>query len=148
MSTLDVTADAQVSAPLDVVWRYVAEGYFEHHGLWDPAIRRMRKLTDGPLRAGTRGVETRRSLGDQDAEFEITGYEIGKRVALRNTTGPFVLERAYSFVETATTTTVRFDFHMAPKGVMRLIFPLLRRTIERQVRANVARISCLVASTQ
>ena len=144
MKPLELVVDATIRAPLGDVWSYVVEGYFDHHASWDPAIRKMENLTGGPIGVGTRGRETRRVLGDVVAEFEVTACEHGRRFALRNVSGPLGLEREYAFREEAGATLLTFRFTAAPKGAMHLLFPLLRRSIPAQVRANVARIPTLL----
>jgi hypothetical protein len=146
MSELELIVTEHIPVEPARVWAYVATGYFEHHARWDPAITGMRRLGEGPLGPGTRGVETRRFIASQDAEFEVTVYQPEQRFGFRNLSGPFELEREYELSGTAESTTLRFRFRMAPKGPMRLLFPLLRTTIERQVRANIARIPSLVVN--
>lgn len=88
------------------------------------------------------------SGGRKTAEFEVTELNRPDSFRFRNVTGPFALERRYRFNGAGTgarATTVEFDFEMAPKGAMRLLFPLLRPVIAKQVRANIARIPELVS---
>jgi hypothetical protein len=63
-----------------------------------------------------------------------------------NTTGPFALDRSYTFVDEGQGTRFTFTFQMAPKGVMKLLFPLVRGTVEKQVRGNIARLADLLAA--
>jgi hypothetical protein len=144
MQTLDVTVETTLPCSAAAAWNYLVDGYFEHHARWDPAIVGMRRLDSGPLREGSRGVETRRFITRQDAEFEITALEPYRRFAFRNASGPFELEREYALESEADGTHLRFHFRMVPKGPMRPLFPLLRRTIARQVRENIGRIPRLL----
>jgi uncharacterized protein YndB with AHSA1/START domain len=141
---LEVTVERTVPCAPEEVWRFVVDGYFEHHHRWDPAVTEMTKLTAGPLAVGTRGREVRSFGGKQAAEFEVTELEAPRRFAFRNTSGPFELERSYDFEERGGTTQLVFRFRMRPKGVMRLLFPLVRRKIGGQVEANIDRIPGLV----
>lgn len=144
MSALTVHCEAHVRCTPAEVWQYLAEAYFEHHRHWDHAIARMEKLTAGPVRVGTRGVETRRFVTRQSAQFEVTEFDRPTRFAFRNTSGPFSLDRTYTLGTDDNGTRLAFEFVMTPRGAMRLPFPLLRSTIERQVRANIARIPTLL----
>ncbi|HTQ91039.1 MAG TPA: SRPBCC family protein [Streptosporangiaceae bacterium] len=123
----------------------MAEGYFEHHSSWDPAVVEMVKLTSGPVAAGTRGREVRRFAGRQAAGFTVTDAAEPSRFALSSTSGPFALDRSYEFKPNGAGCTVSFSFDMRPKAAMRLAFPLLRRTIAAQVRANIGRIPSAVS---
>jgi len=141
MGTLNITTAQAVPAPLAEVWQYVVVGYFENHPRWDPAIVGMRSFTPGPVREGTEGEELRRvGPGRQRARFVVTALEPMREFAFRCTSGPFHLERRYSFSSEDGTTRLEFGFVMAPKGPMKLLFPLMRRSVERQVHANIARI--------
>ena len=145
---LHVVTRAEVPCPVEAVWAFVAEGFFEHHREWDPAVVGMERLTEGPIAVGLRGRETRSFAGKQSADFEVTELDRLAVFGFRNTSGPFDLQRRYRFTETesGTGTYVDFDFRMAPKGAMTLLFPVLRPVIGKQVRANIARIPGLVVA--
>jgi hypothetical protein len=146
MSELELSVEEQVCASAAQVWSYVVEHYFENHSLWDPAIVAMDKLTPGGVGMGTRGRETRRLfVGRQATDFEVVACEPRTRFVFRNTSGPFELEREYRLAEDGGRTALRFRFQMKPRGPMKLVFPLLRNTVERQVRENMARIPALIA---
>jgi hypothetical protein len=147
MGRLDVRREETIHEPVEVVWRYVAEEYFAHHAQWDTAIAGMEQLTEGPVATGTRGVETRRFMGKQKAEFQVTEFEPSRHFAFENTSGPFEVSRSYTLTEVEDGTRLSFRFVMAPKGPAKLMFPLVRGTIERQVGENIARIPALVEST-
>ena len=142
---LDVQCNQVVRRPAEAVWRYVAEEYFAHHSTWDPAVVGMRRLGEGPLGVGTEGVEEARRFGRvQRTRFRVTNFDPPHRFAFTATDGPFALDRSYSFAPSAESTEVTFRFVMSPRAAMRLLFPLLRRAIAGQVRANVARLPAAV----
>ena len=141
MRDLDVRCEQVVRRSLEEVWRYVAEGYLDHHGRYDPAVVSMRLLTDGPIGVGAVGEEGRRLAGRvQRTRFEVTAFDQPRLFALSDRTGPFALERSYTFEKHPAGTRVSFRFTMSPRGPVRLVFPLLRAPIARQVRANIARL--------
>jgi hypothetical protein len=120
---------------------YVAAGFFEHHSTWDPAIT-VERTSAGPVGKGATGVETRRFLGQkQRAAFEITEFDAPSRFAFRNTSGPFALERAYTFEPIDDGTAIMFTFRMAPRAFpLTLLFPLIRGKIAKQVASNIERL--------
>jgi hypothetical protein len=126
------------------VFAFVAEGFFDNHHRWDPAVQ-MVKDTPGPVGLGARGREIRRFLGKQVAEVEVTVFEPSGRFAFRNLSGPFELDRSYRFEPVGDGTRIRFTFRMRPRPApLRWIFPLLQRTIARQVQANIQRLGHLL----
>lgn len=124
---------------------YVAEGFFEHHPTWDPAIT-VERTSAGPTGKGSTGIETRRFMGaKQRAAFEIVEFDLPARFAFRNTSGPFELDRAYAFEPDGDGASVTFVFRMAPKAFpLTLLFPLIRGTVARQVRGNIERLRGLL----
>jgi hypothetical protein len=144
---LDVQCTEVVRRPVEAVWRYVAEEYFAHHSSWDPAVVGMRRVGEGPLGVGTEGVEEARRFGSvQRTGFRVTAFDPPRRFASTATDGPFALDRSYSFAPRPDGTEVTFRFTMSPRGAMRIFFPLLRRAIAGQVRANLARLPAAVES--
>ena len=144
--SLDVRVEHLVPRDPAEVWSFVVDGFFRNHARWDPAVTECRSLDDGsqPLRPGARGVEVRRFGGKQRAEFEVTDVDNGRRFAFRNTTGPFQLRRTYTFVPEGPGTRLTFAFEMAPRGAMKLLFPLFRGTIRKQVEGNIGRLARLL----
>jgi hypothetical protein len=143
---LDVTVTAQVPRGPEDAFEFVAEGFFENHHRWDPAVE-MVKDGAGPVAVGTRGRETRRFLGRQVVQVEITELARPGRFALRNVDGPFELDRGYTFEPVPGGTLIRFTFRMRPRPLpLRLLFPLLAPTIARQVRTNIGRLSDLLST--
>jgi hypothetical protein len=141
---LDTTVEVRVPRAPAAVFAFVAEGFFDNHPRWDPAVA-MANDTPGPVAVGTRGREVRRFLGRQVAEVEVTAFQPPRRFALRNRSGPFELDRAFSFEPVDGGTHIRFSFRMRPRPLpLRLLFPLLRPTISRQVHANIARLGQLL----
>lgn len=129
------------------VFDFVATGFFEHHPLWDPAITELTNHTPGPVGVGTKGTEVRRFMGGrQSADFEVTEFEPGRRFAWVNTSGPLALNRAYSFEASDRGTQLAFDFDSTPKPLpMKLLFPLVKRTIASQVRTNIGNLERLLS---
>jgi hypothetical protein len=144
MSKLDIVLEEKVTAGVGQVWHYLVERYFENHSSLDPAILGMKRLTRGAIALGTRGKEIRRAFGKRTTAFKVTAFDRPVRFAIRNTSGPFDLEREYRFTAEGPITRVRLHFKMKPHGPMRLLFPWIRRTIEGQVRTNMARLPRVV----
>lgn len=144
---LEVQCQQEIAAVPGRVWHYVADDYFAHHATWDPAVVDMIKTTPGPVGVGTEGVEVRRMGRRQSARFHVTEFDSPRRFAFRNTSGPFELDRSYTFAPNASGTRLTFRFTMRPRGAMWLLFPLLRPLIRRQVHDNIARLPRVIAST-
>ena len=146
---LDLTIAFDTPRSSADVFGFIADGFFAHHRRWDPAIVELRKTTDGDVGVGTRGVEVRRFLARQEAEFEIVEFDRPAAFAFRNTSGPFELDRRYTVSETASGSHVEFRFQMRPRVMaVRAGWRLLRPVIGRQVRANIDRLATLLEADQ
>lgn len=142
---LNVKVDFHTSRAPTEAFGYIARGFFENHPKWDPAIVGLTKTSDGPIAAGTTGTEVRKFGGKQRADFRITTFEPDGRFAFTNTSGPFALDRAYTIERNGAGTKVTFTFDMAPRNALgRVIFPLARGSIAKQVHANIARLEELL----
>lgn len=92
-----------------------------------------------------RGTETRRFLGTQTTTFEITELTPKRRLVLHDDPHVWTLTRTYQIAPHGQGATVTFDFDMSPRAWwFRLVHPLVRPLIQRQVRANMARLRTLL----
>jgi hypothetical protein len=146
MKSLQVNKAIHVPSSAVDTWDFIVVNFFANHSRWDPAVVGMENLTDGPVRLGTTGIETRSFMGRQRARFEVTAFEPRNRFAFRNVSGPFQLDRSYTFEPAADgTTSITFRFDMRPKLPVRPLFGLMSGQIEAQVVANIERLATLLA---
>jgi Polyketide cyclase / dehydrase and lipid transport len=138
---LDPEVRRHVTAGPDDAFRFVADGFFKNHQRWDPAVT-MEIASPGPVAVGSEGTETRRFLGRQVAGVRVTGFDRPRRFAFTNTSGPFALDRSFSFEPDGGGTLLVFTFTMRPRPLpLRIMFPLLKRIIARQVEQNIDRLA-------
>lgn len=136
----------EVDRPFEEARRFVIADYFENHRRWDPGLLELDRLDDGPLREGVRGREVRRFLGRQETVFEIV--EMGEgRLRLVDEPSMWRLERTYELTPTSSGCRFRFRFDMQPQAALfRVVHPVARRFIRRQVEANMAVLRGLLES--
>lgn len=127
----------ETSADAETVSRFMIDGYFANHQRWDQGLAELVELDDGPMRPGKRGREVRSFMGRQETEFEIVEVT-DRRLRLQDDPSMWTLERIYAVEPHASGARVTFTFDMAPNHpAFRLAFPVARRFIARQVRANM-----------
>lgn len=137
MSRAPLQVRFDVAASIEDVRRFVIADYFTNHTRWDRALLELVALDDGAVRPGARGRETRQFLGRQDTEFEIVEVT-DRRLRLRDEPSAWILERTYELEPSETGTRVTFTFAMEPnRGLFRLVYPVARPVIARQVRRNM-----------
>jgi len=98
---------------------------------WQSNLIKMEKITEGPLRAGSRFKEVRR-LGRRESEIqaEITAFELNKRFETKTLTRPQVTV-SYSFEAEDGGTRLKHRFVMLTSGLMRLLEPLIASSIRK-----------------
>ena len=75
-----------------------------------------------------------------ESEFEVTGYEPGRKIAFKSIRGPFPIRGVYSFEPNETGTEVTFALQGEPGGFFKLAEPLLARMLQRQWDTNLANL--------
>jgi len=89
-----IDGEIVVERKAEDVFRFVAEGYFEHLGLWNKTLLSIRKTSEGPVAKGTSGVKEQKLRGDVRLRaFEVVEFESPTLFAVQNT--PSDLERHY-----------------------------------------------------
>jgi uncharacterized protein YndB with AHSA1/START domain len=103
---------------------------------WQSNLIKMEKITEGPLRAGSRFREVRR-LGRRESEIqaEITTFEPNKRFETRTLTKPEVTV-SYSFETEDGGTRLKHRFVMRTSGLMRLLEPMIASSIKKESEAD------------
>jgi hypothetical protein len=135
-----------VSKSSTEVFDFIAVNYFENHQKFDPEIFGMIKHTKGPVAKGTKGSEVRKFAGKQiKLDFEVTDFEAPAVFNLKNTSGPFYLERNYSLEPTPDGVKVVLVFDIRPKNLpVRLIFPLMSKKFRDSVSRNIQTLAKLL----
>jgi uncharacterized protein YndB with AHSA1/START domain len=75
------------------------------------------------------------------ADYEVTAYEPDRRIGFRAIAGPVRPEGSYELTAVAGGTRVRFELHCAPRGLSRVMSPIVAKTM----RAEVAQLDRLRA---
>ena len=123
------TTSVHVQRPIEDVFAFIADG----HNLttWQHAVLEHEDLSEGPLGVGSRFREVRHVNGKPtEILAHITAYEANKRFATYTETEPLVTVR-YEFASEHGGTRVDYTFVMETHGVMRVMEPLIARSIKK-----------------
>jgi uncharacterized protein YndB with AHSA1/START domain len=124
-----------VERPLDEVFAYVGDQ--TNTPRWQAGLVEVTRLTDGPLRVGTRHRFVRQFLGRRMAGTnEYTAFEPGRRITFKGIAGPIPLEASYFFEATADGTNVTSRVQMWPTGLAVLFQPWILRSLQREMKAG------------
>ncbi len=130
---IEARCEFEVEAAPEVVFDYVADARNEPK--WLPGAREITKTTEGPVRLGTRFAGTYARAGQ--VTVEVIEYERPKRLTLRGRSSIVSFDDVIDFNPTDTGgTALSARLSARPRGIMRLVTPLLARTMQRQFVAN------------
>jgi carbon monoxide dehydrogenase subunit G len=119
-------------------------GFFIDQGnlkRWMPDIVRLEKVTDGPVRLGTRYRETRRMGGkEHTVTLEITAFDEGRRYAgtvdEKGVRGTYT----YTFEPDGDATRVRMVADVKGRGLMKLMVPMFVGMMKKQDGGQLERL--------
>jgi hypothetical protein len=134
--TVVIETAIDIARPAEVVFGYCSD--HTHEVEWNPAMRRVAKITDGPIGAGTRYqmefLPGRPIVGecvrfDPPTAWTVAGSGNGMR-------------SSFSGRVTPDSTGARLDLHMEieTRGLLRAALPLLRRRMPRDLGRDIALI--------
>lgn len=142
---MDFEFVAVIDCPLADVFALFrdVDQYNEHEGSPVPVLD---KITDGPVRVGTRYREVVRMMpGITMTIFtEITDYDPDRYLASRWWSGVMEGRLAYTFEETADGVRVIQKMSLNPKGVLRVFSPLIKAMFSRAGEQRLAWIKAFL----
>ena len=106
-----------------------------------PSVKSMVKLTEGPVRVGTRYRETRLMQGkEQSAELEVVSYEPDQKYAMKNITEGVETIYRYTFRPEADGTRVDLVCDVKAGGLKKLILPLVVSVLKKEDGDHLQRL--------
>jgi hypothetical protein len=144
---VNLTESTHLASSPDDAFAYVAD--FSHGPEWQRGVRVARWTSDPPLHIGSTYEQEARFLGKRVvSSFRVVGYDPAARsVSIATTSGTFPI--------TVTRTVevdgggARYTEHIegSPRGVLRLLGPLMRALVRRSVHADHRRLRACLGGT-
>jgi uncharacterized membrane protein len=119
----------------DEVFAFLA--HFENVPLWNYAIAETRKITDGPVRVGSRYRQTRTLPTRSEETFAVTEFEPVHTLSIGGALGPFDGEIRYLLEPVGDATILTNTMALQPSGALRLVAPLAAPRVKAAVAANL-----------
>ena len=105
------------------------------------SVKSMVKLTDGPVRVGTRYRETRLMNGkEQQAELEIVEFEPTQKYAMQNVTSGIETVYRYNFQPERDGTRIDLVCEVKAKGIKKLMLPLVAAILKKEDGDHLQRV--------
>ena len=138
-----------VGRPPEAVFDYLTNP--SNLAAWQTSKTSVEQLTDGPPRLGTRFRERTKPPGGKEFEqiVEFTEFDRPRRVHVHIVEGPYPVDGTWSFEPDGNGTRVHFVAEGKLHGVMRILQPVTKLLLARQMagyhrnlRRNTGGTSC------
>jgi len=130
-----------IDRPVDTVFDFVADE--RNEPLYNPEISHAELVTEEPIGEGTRFVAFTSTMGRPlEMVIEFTGYERPKRLSSTTVMSTADTRGTLTFEPDMAGTRMHWSWEVRPKGLMKLLAPVLiplGRRQERTVWANLKR---------
>jgi uncharacterized membrane protein len=139
-----VTSSLEVDRPAGEAFQFIADA--ENNPKWQKGMRSCQWTTEAPIGVGSIYEQRARFLGKSIAStFEVVAFEPDRSITIRTITSTFPIEVTRSAGPLGAdrcrvSAVVRGD----PSGVFRIATPLLRRMVQRSVRADYRCLKALL----
>jgi hypothetical protein len=105
------------------------------------SVTSLVKLTDGPVRVGTRYRETRLMNGkEQQAELEIVEFEPTQKYAMQNVTEGIETVYQYNLQPERDGTRIDLVCELKAKGIKKLMLPLVATILKKEDGDHLQRV--------
>ena len=105
------------------------------------SVKSMVKLTEGPVRVGTRYRETRLMNGkEQHAELELVAYEANQKYAMKNVTEGIETVYQYTFHPEANGTLVDLVCEVKAGGLKKFMLPMVASILKKEDGGHLQRL--------
>ena len=126
-----IDGEIVINRPLEEVFDFVADE--RNEPCYNPRLRHVEQISDGPIGAGTRFRAETRMLGrtvPMLIEFKI--YERPRRLGSTTHLSTMDIQGALTFDPIPAGTRMRWSWTVKPRGIFRLFTPLIVRMGQRQ----------------
>jgi uncharacterized membrane protein len=138
---LVITSSIEIDRPQQEVFAYLDE--LDKHPEWQGGLASSRVVTEGPIRVGTRVVDTRKVPGGpREMTYEITEHDPPHKSSWRTVDGPVraVGSVIVDPVGDGARSRVTLEFNLEGHGVGVLYAPFARMQARKQVPKDQAKL--------
>lgn len=127
-------ASTTIDRPLADVFTFIAES--PANPAWDSDILELIRRGTGPTALGSEFTSRIKPfMGQSEGSFQVTKFESDRHLELRGRLGPMEPAIRFWFAPSGAGTELRREIEMQPTGLMRLLEPLIRRSVAKRNEA-------------
>jgi uncharacterized membrane protein len=122
-----------INRPADAVFDFVLDG--TNNPLWRSSVVDIQRVPDKPSGVGAVYKQGLKGPGGRriDGDYEIVECQPNELIEFQVIAGPAKPSGTYRFEEVGDSTRVAFILHFEPKGLARLMDPMIARTMKSEV---------------
>jgi uncharacterized protein YndB with AHSA1/START domain len=135
-----LTRTQTIDRPVEDVFGVVADA--ANFAAWNPTIKASRRLDAGELGNGSRFEWQLRGFGKVVQEFDE--FERNRRVRIVPKLKTLSGGHRFSFTDLGGRTRIDHELEMLPKGIFRLMAPLMARTGRKNLRDTAEALQALL----
>jgi len=132
------TETIEIAKPLDNVFSFVSN--LENTPQWNDDVVKTKKMSPGPIQEGTVFRQYRDGPAGAGEAVAITSHEPPEQLKLRARLADSPAQVIYEFDEVDGGTRVTSGVELEPKGVMRLIAPVVEIRVKHSVAKDLAEL--------
>lgn len=129
-----ITRTQVIRRPVEEVFATVIDG--GNFAAWNPTIKASRRLDDGEIGEGTRFEWQLRGFGKVIQELQE--FERNERVRIVPQLASLSGGHRFRFTADGDSTRIDHELEMNPRGIFRLLAPMVARTGRRNLRDTAA----------
>ena len=138
-----IEGEIVINRPAEDVFDFVADECNEPR--FNPRMRSVEKITEGPIGVGTRfRAETVSRGRPVEMLIEFTGYERPHRLASSTQMSSMGLHGALTFDSVPGGTRMRWSWELKPRGMLKLISPVVAFMGRKQEQSIWTGLKCLL----
>jgi uncharacterized protein YndB with AHSA1/START domain len=127
------TKSVTIARPIEEVFDFLADG--TNNTKWRPPVVEIAR-SGGPDGVGATYKQGLKGPGGRriDGDYRVTTFDRPQELAFQVTAGPAKPSGRYQLSEpTGGQTTVQFELDFQPRGLQKLMGPMIQRTMESEV---------------
>ena len=143
---IEVTTSVSILRSSDDVFAYLAD--MANNPSWQKGMRSCTWTSEPPVGIGSTYGQTASFLGKTiESSFEVVEFEVGERIRIRTVGGTMPIDVTRTVTDRpAGTCTVGAIVRGDSSKLFKIADPVMKRMVERSVRADYARLKQLLES--
>jgi carbon monoxide dehydrogenase subunit G len=133
-----------IHRPIEDVFKYIADDFFENFRKWDAAVLKLEKTSPSPVGIDTTGWQVMKGDGwEAETDFRVTDYDPNRKFSITGTGKPY-FKNSYTFEPIDDGTKIFYASEFSLDGIAKLFEPLMKGAIKKASQEYVDNLKQLL----